>query len=97
MCMKEHKIYSEEFKEQAVKLLLSSDKTKKQIAEELGICPETLSAWVKLYQGKNGQSALIVTASEREELIRLRRDIKRVEMERDILKKAMHIFSKELP
>lgn len=95
--MKVFKIYPEEFKEQAVKLAITSGRTRKQIAEELGICYKTLSAWVRLYQDKSGKPVLAISASEREELIKLRRDIKRVEMERDILKKAMSIFSKELP
>jgi len=94
--MKVFRIYPEEFKEQAVKLAITSGRTRKQIAEELGICYKTLSAWVRLYQDKNG-TALVITAKEREELIKLKRDIKRVEMERDILKKAMYIFTKELP
>jgi len=95
--MKVHRIYSEEFKEQAVRLALSSDKTYRQIAEELGICSKTLGLWVKIYQDKEGSPDLAITSSERKELIQLRRDIKRVEMERDILKKAVRIFTKELP
>ena len=94
---KKRRVYSKEFKEQAVKLVITSGRTRKEIAEELGICYKTLSTWVRLYQDKSGKSVLAITASEREELIKLRRDIKRVEMERDILKKAMSIFSKELP
>jgi len=89
--------FTNEFREETVKLVLSSGKTYKQVGEELGVCYKTISNWVRLYKSKDGSKELAIKPSEREELIKLRRDIKRVEMERDILKKAVGICTNGLP
>jgi len=91
------RVFTNEFREETVKLVLSSGKTYKQVAEELGVCYKTISTWVNLYKNKPGIKELTVKPSDHEELIKLRRDIKRVEMERDILKKAVGICTNGLP
>ena len=85
-----------EFKMAAVKLAVTTDKPIKEIADELGVSDTAIRNWIKLYARGEGDDAEKFTPDEHEELIRLRRDLKRVMEERDVLKKALGILSKEL-
>jgi transposase-like protein len=90
------KWFDKEFKMAAVKLAVSTDKPIKEVAEELGVSDTAVRNWISLYAGGiEGGSGF--TPEEHEELVRLRRDLKRVTEERDVLKKALGILSKELP
>ena len=95
--MNTSKRYSNEFKLEAVRLVESSGKGVQQISEELGISDNSLYKWVRLYGSKDKTNDQLLTPDEHDELIRLRRELKRVAEERDILKKAVGIFTKELP
>jgi transposase len=88
--------YNSEFKAEAVRLAEQGDIPAAQVARNLGIRPELLYKWISQY-GKKPDGKPSITPDEHDELIRLRREFKRVEMERDILKKAIGIFTKELP
>lgn len=90
------KTYSSEFKREAVRLVEQDDVPTARVARDLGVRPELLYRWVSQF-GKKPDEKPSVTPDEHDELIRLRREFKRVEMERDILKKAIGIFTKELP
>src|SRR5437879_6443560 len=87
--------FTTEFKEEAVQLALTSDKPKAQIARELGISDSALYSWCKqsaaqgseAFPGKGHQTPL------EEENRRLKRELERAQQERDILKKAISIFS----
>lgn len=93
---KQNKHYSHEFKQDAVRLALSGDKSKAQTARDLGIAEGLLYKWIDLYgPAKPGEPAKL-TPDERSELQRLRRENQRLQQERDILKKAIGIFSEEL-
>jgi len=91
--------FTEQFKREAVALSYSSGKTVKQIAEELGISKSALQRW-RSEQDKFGERAFpgkgnpTQGTSAEEELKRLKRELAIVTEERDILKKAMAIFSK---
>jgi len=88
--------YSDEFKEEAVKLAQRSGVPMSQTAKELGINAEMLRNWVRQFgSGADGERRM--SPAEHSEMIRLRRELKRVTEERDILKKAVGIFTKELP
>lgn len=95
----EPRFYSREFKLEAVRLSESSEKSVAQIARELGIPEGVLYRWRKqlreepeqAFPGKGHQSEL------EEENRRLRRELERVQQERDILKKALAIFSHGQP
>lgn len=87
--------FTNEFKLEAVKLVESSGVPMAQVARDLGIGETALNRWVKQFgQRPDGTR---VTPDDREELIRLRRENTQLKTERDILKKALGIFSKELP
>jgi transposase len=86
--------YSKEFRREAVALLRSSGKTPPQLAAELGVSPQTLRNWShQVAVDEGAQEGL--TSVERGELRRLRRELRIVTEEREILKKAAVFFAKE--
>jgi transposase len=87
--------FSAEYKREAVKLVRSSGKTVGEIAQELDLHETSLRAWVKQAEvddEKKPDGPL--TSEERAELARLRRELRRVTEERDVLKKATAFFAK---
>jgi transposase len=86
--------YPPEFKREAVELYRRSDKGLQKIADELGIAHESLRSWNKQYDIDRGRVEGL-TSDERAELTRLRRDNRRLEQERDLLKRAAAFFAKE--
>jgi transposase len=92
----ERRKYSNEFKTEAVRLSEKSDVSKVKLARELGIRPELLYRWISEF-GSNPGVSVKESLNEHDENIRLRKELRRVSEERDILKKAMGIFTKELP
>ena len=89
--------FTREFKIETVKLATDGDNSVPQIAIDMGIHPNTLYRWVQQYSDKP-QEAFPGTGhmtSEAEMIRQLKRENERLKMERDILKKAMAIFSKD--
>jgi transposase len=95
--MSRKKWCDKEFKMAAVKLALTTDKPVKELAEELGVSDTSIRNWITLYGTGQGVEREVFTPEEHAELTRLRRNLKRVTEERDVLKKALGILSKELP
>lgn len=87
--------YDKEFKVNAAKLYLNSDRSYRILSQELGLPQSTLVAWVKSYQADGAESfpgkGHLKPADE--EAVKLRKELARVSEERDILKKALGIFS----
>jgi transposase len=95
---KKRRVYTKEFKEQAVLLTETSDKTVGAIAEDLGITENMLWRWKKEHReaGANrfpGQGNRLPGTELEEKLRELEQELHTVKMERDILKKAVAIFS----
>lgn len=90
------KEYSEEFRIDAVRLAQSGDVSAAQVARELGVNHHTLYNWIEKYGSKPDVSGG-VGEDLAAETKRLRRELKRSQLECAILKKAVSIFSKELP
>ena len=89
--------FTREFKIETVKLASGGDNSVPQIATDMGIHPNTLYRWVQQYSDKP-QEAFPGTGhmtSDAETIRQLKRENDRLKMERDILKKAMAIFSKD--
>jgi transposase len=84
--------FSPEFKAEAVRLVTATDEPLSTIARELGITTTSLRHWTAAARPQPREP---LTADERSELQQLRRDIRRVEMERDILKKATAFFARQ--
>jgi transposase len=87
-----HRRFSPEFKAEAVRLVTTTDESVATIARELGVSTGSLKTWVEAARPQPRQP---LTEDERSELTRLRREIRRVEMERDILKKATAFFARQ--
>ncbi len=97
MMTRKRKKYDKQFKRKAVELSNVRGNAR-EIAEELGIAPELLYRWRREFQlyEKNsfpGKGRPKMTDQERE-IARLNKELKDAKMERDILKKAISIFSK---
>lgn len=92
--------YSGEFKRDAVALVESSGRRIPSVARELGVNPESLRQWVQRSRAAAGASGAggegPMTAAEREELRRLRRQVCELELEKEILRKAAAYFAKEM-
>jgi transposase len=89
--------FTAEFKREAVKLAGQPGMTKSQVARDLGIHLNVLRNWITQFEsGKWERNAGSPLKNEQQaEIERLRRELKRVSMERDILKKAVGYFAKE--
>ena len=79
--------YSLDFRREAVALLRSSGRSVPQVAAELGMSPQSLRNWARQLKVDDG-AAEGLTSVEREELRRLRRELRVVTEEREILKKV---------
>ena len=86
--------YPPAFRSEAVALARTSGQSLAQVARNLGIHAETLRLWVRQVAVDAGQRDGLST-SEREELAHLRRRVRVLEEEREILKKATASFAKE--
>lgn len=86
--------YSLEFRQEAVRLLRTSDRTVPQLAKELGVSEGSLRNWSDQLDVNEGKKDGLST-SEREELRRLRKENKILAEEREILKKAAAFFVRE--
>lgn len=84
------KRYDEEFKKQAVKLAYESNKNVPEIAKDLGISDNILYQWKKKYSREQDAEGLTPIEKENQ---RLKKELADAIMERDILKKAVAIFS----
>ena len=85
--------HSEEFKQEAVKLVFDQQLSVAEAARNLGIHPNLLRNWKRRFEAKNEDESL--TEDERMEIARLRAENRRLRMERDILKKATAFFANE--
>jgi transposase len=88
--------FSGEYKAEAVRLVRESGESIYAIAREMDLTETALRRWVQQAEvDRKAEPSGALTTGEREELTRLRRDVKRLRMERDILKKATAFFAKE--
>jgi transposase-like protein len=93
---RQRRSFSDEFKAETVRLVRTSGKSVSVIARELDLTETALRRWVQQAEVDAGRGAVgALTTSEREELAQLRRENKRLRMEREILKKATAFFAKE--
>jgi|688.fasta_scaffold423504_2 transposase len=93
--------YTKEFKDSAIQLALNSEKSVLKIAKELGMQEKTLYSWLSAHR-KSHNLEIVAPAKKKssietleEENRRLRKELKDVKIEREILKKAAAYFAKE--
>ena len=87
------KRYTVEFKQEAIALWQASEKSAAEIENDLGITPGLLYQWHKADK-KKAVAQANGTAAEAAEIKRLKKELALVQQERDILKKAVGIFSR---
>jgi transposase len=92
---KTHPPYSAEFRAEAIRLVRTSGKTKTAIAHDLGISLEALREWVRQAELDAGERHDGLTTEELAELRKLRREVKILREEREILVKAAAFFARE--
>jgi transposase len=87
--------YTKEFKLEAIQLVLSKGSNASEVARNLGIHPNLLNRWIREYNSDQEHSFPgLGKLKESDELRQLRKELAGTKMERDILKKALAIFSK---
>jgi transposase len=98
--MEKRRVYTREFKESAIELYHSRNKSKQEIAKELGISPENLRRWLRESQeSKEGKLKAFPGHGipRDEELVQLRKEVADLRETNEILKKAMVIFAEKRP
>lgn len=85
--------FSDEYKTDAVKMVLENGISALKVSKDLGIGHSTLSKWVKLYRSETGGQ--IDQIKDQEELRKLRAENQKLRIERELLKKAAVFFATE--
>ena len=87
--------FTDDYKTEAVKLVLDEGQTVAAAARDLGLTESSLRNWVEQARADRTKGKTGLTTAEREELTRLRKDVRELRMERDVLKKAAAFFAKD--
>lgn len=89
--------FNEDFKKEAVTVYKAGERSVAQVAKDLGLPPTSLRNWVREAKAEapSPTAKEALSTAERDELVRLRKEVKQLEMERAILKKATAFFAKE--
>jgi transposase len=88
-----------EFKQDAVKLVTEKGYTHQQAADSLGISLSAIGRWSRAERGgasPSGSKTATLNLGEQAELLKLRKEIEQLRMEREIIKKAAVFFAKEI-
>lgn len=91
--MNQKRKFTPEFKKEAVALVTQQDYTVARAAASLGISGKTLHTWVTLARNQNDG---VLSDDDRVELKRLRKEVKELRLEKEILKKASAFFAKHM-
>jgi transposase len=93
---RQRRSFSDEFKAGAIRLVLDEGKTIPQVARDLDLTESSVRSWVERARADRGKGKPgVLTTAEKEELAALRKEVRQLRLERDILKKAAAFFAKE--
>lgn len=93
---RQRRSFTDEFKAGAVRLVLDEGKTIPQVARDLDLTESSVRNWVERARADRGKGKPgVLTTAEKEELATLRKEVRQLRLERDILKKAAAFFAKE--
>jgi len=96
--MKKRGRYAEEFKREVLRMAETSDKPLAELEQDLGRSAGLIRQWQRRYRIGEGTNGSLQPSEEREaeaEIRRLKRELEIVKQERDILKKAIQVFSRD--
>jgi len=93
--MKTRREFSKEFKAEAVAMVKKQGLSINRTAKDLGVKWSMVNRWVEQADADSGERTDLLTTSEKEELTALRRQVRTLTVEREILKKAAAFFAKE--
>ena len=93
MIERQRRVFTDEFKREAVGLITSSGRSIRQVADDLGLGLSTLTRWKR--EQRNVEVAATPNPDLTKELARLRKENELLKQERDLLKKAAAFFAKE--
>ena len=88
------RVFTDEFKAGAVRLVLDEGRTVSSVARDLDIYGSVIRSWVERARADRTKGKTGLTTAEREELAVLRKQVRELRMERDILKEAAAYFAK---
>jgi transposase len=91
---RKNKTYTQQFKEETVALVTDQGYTVIEAAEAVGIRPNQIYNWKQRIADEATGTRL--TGEDREELLKLRKEVKKLRIEKEILKKASAYFAKEM-
>lgn len=98
MARRKRRKFTTEFKAEAVRLTKLGDRSIEKVAKDLDLTESALRRWVEQAEPERSPAEEVegaVTSAEKAELAELRREVKKLRMERDILKAAATFFAKE--
>lgn len=87
--------FSSEFKEEAIKQVTERNYSVSEVSARLGVSAHSLYKWVKAVSPDNSEQTSKELLEAKSEILRLRAQMRRVEEERDLLKKAARYFARE--
>lgn len=91
---RKNKTYTRQFKEETVALVIEQGYSVIEAASAVGVRPNQIYNWK--HQLSDKSSGIRLIGEEREELLRLRKEVKKLKIEKEILKKASAYFAKEM-
>ncbi len=86
--------YPREFRRDVATLVIDQGRSAAEVAREMGLVEQTVASWVRQERVDRGEREGLST-EEREELVKLRREVKRLSTERELLKRAVAFWVKE--
>lgn len=93
--METRRKFDAQFREGAVRIVLETGKPIARVARELGVNEGTLGNWINADRRRRERGDGTVSESERAELVRLRREVAELRMQRDVLKRSVALWVEE--
>jgi len=90
-----HQRYTPEFKDEAVRQVTEKGHSVQEVANRLGVSSHSLYKWVKAVRPEKDEQRADELLDAKKQILKLRAELRRVEEERDILKKAAAYFARE--
>ena len=87
------RVFSEEYKKDAVKMVVDNGISAAKVSKDLGIGRSTLEKWLRSY--RSSTESQVVSINEREELRKLKAENHKLRLERELLKKAAVFFAND--